>query len=173
MAAPARGSVVLVPFPFSDLSQAKLRPAVVLADVGRGDLVLCQVTSNSYGDPVAVELAYPDFASGSLHRASCSPPVGSLSFVKLARSRRRPSIVLPTQPSASCVGASRRRGRVLCCPTVDYSRRAACIVSRDSTRVPVGAPSYGELPALVSHASRSCCPVWLVAARRVQLPRDD
>jgi hypothetical protein len=30
-----RGSVTLVPFPFSDLSQAKLRPAVVLADAGR------------------------------------------------------------------------------------------------------------------------------------------
>jgi hypothetical protein len=33
----AAGSVVLKPFPFSDLSQAKLRPAVVLADVGRGE----------------------------------------------------------------------------------------------------------------------------------------
>jgi mRNA interferase MazF len=36
---PAAGTVVLVPFPFSDLSQAKLRPAVVLADVGRGDWI--------------------------------------------------------------------------------------------------------------------------------------
>jgi mRNA interferase MazF len=33
---PAAGTVVLVPFPFSDLSQVKLRPAVVLAEVGRG-----------------------------------------------------------------------------------------------------------------------------------------
>jgi len=31
MGAPSAGSVILVPFPFSDLSQAKLRPAVVLA----------------------------------------------------------------------------------------------------------------------------------------------
>jgi hypothetical protein len=29
---PATGAVILVPFPFSDLSQAKLRPAVVLAE---------------------------------------------------------------------------------------------------------------------------------------------
>ena len=36
MVTPATGAVVLIPFPFSDLSQAKLRPAVVLADVGRG-----------------------------------------------------------------------------------------------------------------------------------------
>ena len=37
MVVPSAGSVVLVPFPFSDLSQSKLRPAVVLADAGRGD----------------------------------------------------------------------------------------------------------------------------------------
>ena len=38
------GAVVLVRFPFSDLSQTKLRPAVVLADAGRGDWILCQVS---------------------------------------------------------------------------------------------------------------------------------
>jgi len=38
--APSAGSVVLVPFPFSDLSQSKLRPAVVLADAGQGDWIL-------------------------------------------------------------------------------------------------------------------------------------
>lgn len=42
MVTPTAGTVVLVPFPFSDLSQAKLRPAVVLADVGRGDWVMCR-----------------------------------------------------------------------------------------------------------------------------------
>lgn len=50
MVAPARGSVVLVPFPFSDLSQAKRRPAVVLAAAERGDWILCQVTSQPYAD---------------------------------------------------------------------------------------------------------------------------
>jgi hypothetical protein len=39
MVSPAVGKVILVPFPFSDLSQSKLRPAVVLADAGRGDRV--------------------------------------------------------------------------------------------------------------------------------------
>ncbi len=47
MVALGRGSVALVPFPFSDLSQAKLRPAIVLASVGRGDWILCQVTRNA------------------------------------------------------------------------------------------------------------------------------
>ena len=33
----ARRQVVLLPFPFSDLSAQKLRPALVLADAGKGD----------------------------------------------------------------------------------------------------------------------------------------
>jgi mRNA interferase MazF len=37
MVAPATGAVVLVRFPFSDLSEAKLRPAVLLADAERGN----------------------------------------------------------------------------------------------------------------------------------------
>jgi mRNA interferase MazF len=52
--APAAGAVVLVRFPFSDLSNSQLRPAVVLADAGRGDRVLCQITSKPYGDARAV-----------------------------------------------------------------------------------------------------------------------
>ena len=56
MAAPATGAVVLVRFPFSDLSNSKLRPAVVLANAGRGDFILCQITSNPYADSRAIEL---------------------------------------------------------------------------------------------------------------------
>jgi len=48
MGIPAIGQVVLVPFPFSDLSRTKMRPAVVLADAGRDDWILCQVTSNPW-----------------------------------------------------------------------------------------------------------------------------
>ena len=69
MVAPAAGAVVLVRFPFSDLSQTKLRPAVVLADAGRGDWILCQVTSKSYGDARAVEMTDDDFEQGSCVRA--------------------------------------------------------------------------------------------------------
>jgi mRNA interferase MazF len=70
----AVGEVVLVPFPFSDLSQSKLRPAVVLADAGRGDFVLCQVTSNPYSDPLAIELSQTAFSQGSLNRTSYARP---------------------------------------------------------------------------------------------------
>ena len=74
MVAPTAGEVVLVPFPFSDLSHAKVRPAVCLADAGRGDWVLCQITSNPYGDPAAVPLDAPDFALGGLLVASFARP---------------------------------------------------------------------------------------------------
>lgn len=40
------GAVVLIPYPFSDLSRSKRRPAADLASADRGDWVLCQITSN-------------------------------------------------------------------------------------------------------------------------------
>jgi mRNA interferase MazF len=64
----------LVPFPFSDLSQSKVRPAVCLANAGRGDWVLCQITSSPYGDPAAIPLDAPDFASGGLLVVSFARP---------------------------------------------------------------------------------------------------
>lgn len=74
MVTPAAQAVVVVPFPFSDLSQAKLHPALALAAAGRGDWVLCQITSNPYGDPRAIALASQDFAVGSLRATSCVRP---------------------------------------------------------------------------------------------------
>ena len=74
MVAPERGAVVLVRFPFSDLSQTKLRPAVVLADAGRGDWILCQLTSKPYGDARAIEIEETSFAAGSLRVTSYARP---------------------------------------------------------------------------------------------------
>jgi mRNA interferase MazF len=65
---------VLVPFPFSDLSGAKLRPAVVVAHAGRDDWILCQVTSNPYGDPLAITLVDTGFRTGSLRMTSYVRP---------------------------------------------------------------------------------------------------
>jgi mRNA interferase MazF len=64
----------LVSFPFSDLSRSKLRPAVCLAGAGRGDYVLCQITSNPYGDTLARPLRPTDFATGGLHVNSFARP---------------------------------------------------------------------------------------------------
>ncbi len=65
---------MLVTFPFSDLSATKLRPAVVLASAGRDDWILCQVTSNPYGDPDSLQLTDEDFLKGSLRRVSFAGP---------------------------------------------------------------------------------------------------
>jgi mRNA interferase MazF len=70
MGPPAIGDVVLIPFPYSDLSQAKRRPALVIAEVGMGDFVLCQITSKSYADRLTIPLSDSDFAEGGLKRES-------------------------------------------------------------------------------------------------------
>lgn len=68
------GAVVLIPFPFSDLSQTKLRPALVLAPAGRGDSILCQITCKSYGDENAIEMRDESFHTGALRVISYARP---------------------------------------------------------------------------------------------------
>lgn len=70
----AAGQIVIVHFPFSDLTASKLRPAIVLAEAGRGDWILCQITSKSYGDSRAIPIAAADFSSGSLRVESYARP---------------------------------------------------------------------------------------------------
>jgi mRNA interferase MazF len=64
MGTPSAGDVVLMPFPYSDLSKSKRRPALVVADVSRGDFVLCQITSKPYDDSHALSLIEADFSDG-------------------------------------------------------------------------------------------------------------
>ncbi len=62
------GVVVLVRFPFSDLSPSKLRPALVVARAGVTDWALCQITSHRYGDPLSVAITKHSFETGGLER---------------------------------------------------------------------------------------------------------
>ena len=105
MVSPAAAAVVLVPFPFSDLSRSKLRPAVVIADAGRGDWVLCQVASKPYGDPRAIPLSDSDFRFGARKVASFARPsktftadqsliVAHVGVLTEGRFRDRPSRVI-------------------------------------------------------------------------------
>lgn len=73
MGALTAGSVILIPFPFTDLSNTKLRPAVVLTTLDKGDCILCQITSKPY-DHNAIELHQTDFKEGSLQRISYARP---------------------------------------------------------------------------------------------------
>lgn len=63
-----KGDVVVVPFPFSDLTQAKRRPALVLAQLNKNDLILCQITSQFANDDYTTRIEDSDFETGSLNR---------------------------------------------------------------------------------------------------------
>lgn len=62
----AKGDVVIVDFPFSDLSGSKWRPAFVAALTPGTDVVLCQMTSRLGGDRDAIRLDPSDLDSNKL-----------------------------------------------------------------------------------------------------------
>ncbi|MEH2038406.1 type II toxin-antitoxin system PemK/MazF family toxin [Nostoc sp.] len=70
MAGFVKGDVVIVPFPFSDLTQTKRRPALVIATLQGNDLILCQITSQSVSDIYAIELNNSNFSYGRLNQPS-------------------------------------------------------------------------------------------------------
>ena len=70
MATFVKGDVIVVPFPFSDLTQSKRRPALVVAPLEGDDVILCQITSKAVRDNYAIPLDDKEFATGSLQQAS-------------------------------------------------------------------------------------------------------
>ena len=70
----AAGQVVVLPFPYSDLTRQKLRPALLLASAGHQDWIACQITSNPFADPLAIELTPASFATGGLRHVSYARP---------------------------------------------------------------------------------------------------
>ena len=61
-----KGDVVVIPFPFTDLSDSKKRPAFVIADLPGDDIIVCQITSKAKSDPFALPIGSSDFISGNL-----------------------------------------------------------------------------------------------------------
>src|SRR6266404_1827051 len=60
-----KGEVVVFPFPFSDLSGFKQRPALVVANLTGDDMILCMISTNS-SDPDCLPLRNNDFTQGNL-----------------------------------------------------------------------------------------------------------
>ena len=69
-----KGDVLVLPFPFSDLSSTKNRPALVVATLTGDDVILCQITSRTSSDSYAVLIKDSDFASGQLRKDSSVRP---------------------------------------------------------------------------------------------------
>jgi len=69
-----KGDIVVLTYPFSDLSQTKRRPALVVASAGGDDLILCQMTSRSGQDPTAIRVEPADVTGGTFHQAGYVRP---------------------------------------------------------------------------------------------------
>ena len=62
MARFVKGDIVVVPFPFSDLTSAKRRPALVIAELEGDDFILFQITSQQIRDRFAILIDDSDFS---------------------------------------------------------------------------------------------------------------
>jgi mRNA interferase MazF len=73
------GDVILVPFPFTDQSQSKQRPAVVVSSARynneRPDLVLMAITSQVRTPPAFGEISVRDWQAAGLLKPSAIKPV--------------------------------------------------------------------------------------------------
>lgn len=68
-----KGDVVVLPFPFSDLSKSKKRPALIVADLTGDDIILCQITTQRTDD-YSITLTNKDFKEGKLPVTSTIRP---------------------------------------------------------------------------------------------------
>ncbi|MEK6842131.1 MAG: type II toxin-antitoxin system PemK/MazF family toxin [Nanoarchaeota archaeon] len=66
MERPVKGDVVVLDFPFSDLTQFKKRPALVIKVPKGEDVIICQITAKSQEKEVEIPLTKKDFAKGTL-----------------------------------------------------------------------------------------------------------
>ena len=65
-----KGDVVVAPFPYSDFSQVKIRPTLVLAVLSGADLMLCEITTQPVRNQYVIPVNNTDFLSGGLSQVS-------------------------------------------------------------------------------------------------------
>jgi len=86
------GDVVLVPFPFTDQTISKRRPAVVISwsdyQLHRSDLILMAVTSQLRSSPSYGELVVQEWAKAGLVKPSVIKPVIATLHARLVLANR-------------------------------------------------------------------------------------
>lgn len=65
-----RGDVISVPFPFSNASATKKRPALVVAESDSNNIIVCPITSKP-GRDYEIKLEDQDFRVGQLNLSPC------------------------------------------------------------------------------------------------------
>lgn len=71
----SKGDVVVLLFPFSNLSSSQKRPAVIVANLTGDDLILAQITTAlARNDKYAISLEPKDFQTGKLAVSSLVRP---------------------------------------------------------------------------------------------------
>ncbi len=61
-----KGDIVVLPFPFSDLTTTKKRPACILANINGDDRIVCQITTIKRTDNKSISLFNSDLKNGVL-----------------------------------------------------------------------------------------------------------
>ncbi|MEK6958844.1 MAG: type II toxin-antitoxin system PemK/MazF family toxin [archaeon] len=74
MEKPLKGDIVVLPFPFTDLTATKRRPALVIATLKGDDLLVAQITSQTNEDPYSIPLEDNQILGGKLDGASYIRP---------------------------------------------------------------------------------------------------
>jgi len=65
-----KGNIIVLNFPFSDLSTTKKRPALVVATPYNDEAILCQITSRQTSDKYSEKIVDKDFFTGNLNLTS-------------------------------------------------------------------------------------------------------
>ena len=77
------GDIVVISFPYSDLSLTKNRPVLVLSDLKDDDIIVCQITSKFKKDNYSVYLENEDLEFGKLKVESVIDQIEFLHCIKV------------------------------------------------------------------------------------------
>ena len=77
-----KSDVVVIPFPFSDLSDSKRRPALVLVNLKGYDIILCQITSQTVRTIMQFHLRVKILTEANLNRTAISDRTDYLPQIK-------------------------------------------------------------------------------------------